>query len=878
MARVGTLVGRDDQLEAIATALSRRQRGGIVVAGPSGVGKTRLAQEALQQAADRGHLTEWAVATQAAASIPFGPIVHLLPDTGPSNATGPSGRLDLLRETAARLRQRGRGRPVLLGVDDAHLLDDASAALVHHVAATRAALLVLTCRSGERAPDAVTALWKDDIADRLELGPLSEEATEKLLEHNLGGQPDGATLHRLWRLTLGNPLFLTELVGEAVSAGTLRQEQGVWRLDRVPEASTRLTEVVQARLGRLPADARAVAEVVALDEPLDLGLLEAAAPAGGIETADRAGLLRVLEDPRRARVTLTHPLYAELLRGSVTPLRRRRLRGALAAALQATGARRRDDLLRLAVWQLEGGALPDPDLLVSAARQAAARLFDADLANRLADAAVRAGGGDRARLVFAQTLHAKGDSEAAERLLGELAGTVPDAERPRVALARGDALLRGLGDPSAALRVIADAESVATDPRWHDELAALHATIGIYQGRLEAADEAADRVLGHDTARPRVRIRALTAKIAIAAYRGETDLAADAADQGLRLLGAGAEEPSLVADQLLTLKCLAYRLAGRLPEAEKTAAERYDLAVRRAAEDLQAAWALGMGEILLDRGDLPAALRRLREAVAGLRSHGRVFGVQGLAWALGAYAQAVAWSGDVATAEQTLAESEEVAHADLYVPNQDLARTWVAAARGATREAVALADRAAERAAERTAPAFEAVALHARVRLDAGQPVVDRLRALAGELSDPLATLYADHALAASHGDPGALDRVAGAFADAGTYLLAAEAAADAARRYRHAGRGASADAASSRAQAFAARCGSPRTPLLDDTDPAQPLTPREREVAVLAGRGLTSPQIATRLGVSRRTVENHLYSAFAKLGVSRRSDLPDGL
>jgi DNA-binding CsgD family transcriptional regulator len=64
------------------------------------------------------------------------------------------------------------------------------------------------------------------------------------------------------------------------------------------------------------------------------------------------------------------------------------------------------------------------------------------------------------------------------------------------------------------------------------------------------------------------------------------------------------------------------------------------------------------------------------------------------------------------------------------------------------------------------------------------------------------------------------------------------------------------------------------RTSVLADLEEALPLTRREREVATLAARGLTNKQIAERLVVSERTVGNHLYSVYAKLGVNGRDDL----
>ncbi len=65
-----------------------------------------------------------------------------------------------------RLACQAEGRRVVLGVDDAHLLDDASAAVLFDLVVTGAAFVVATLRTGEPAPEPVTALWKDGVAER----------------------------------------------------------------------------------------------------------------------------------------------------------------------------------------------------------------------------------------------------------------------------------------------------------------------------------------------------------------------------------------------------------------------------------------------------------------------------------------------------------------------------------------------------------------------------------------------------------------------------------------------------------------------------------------------------------------------------------------
>ena len=164
------------------------------MAGPAGVGKTRLAREALAAAQQRGVVTRWAVGTASARALPLGAFAATLGVVGPDPAR-------LVRQASEALLA-GAGRAgVIIGVDDAHLLDELSAVLVHQLVLRQAASVVLTLRTGESAPDAVTALWKDGHLPRLELDPLSETETAMLVEARLGGPVDSATARRLWSIT-----------------------------------------------------------------------------------------------------------------------------------------------------------------------------------------------------------------------------------------------------------------------------------------------------------------------------------------------------------------------------------------------------------------------------------------------------------------------------------------------------------------------------------------------------------------------------------------------------------------------------------------------------------------------------------------------------
>ncbi|MBW3591594.1 MAG: AAA family ATPase, partial [Actinobacteria bacterium] len=272
------LMGRSTELQRVGTRL-RSGRGAIVVAGAAGVGKTRLATECLLAAASAGFVPLRVAATSATASLPLGAFAELLPDID-----GGISRPDLLRRVARSIVEKGGGAPVAIMVDDAHLLDEASAALTHQLARADGAFLLVTIRSGEPASDAVMALWKDGLAERIDLRPLNVEHVRGLLTAVLKGPVDGATAHRFCDRTEGNSLFLRELVLASLDAGVLREEEGVWRLAGSLPTSDRLVEIVESRLGKIDEATRAWLELLALGEPLEVEIAQGL--AGDLDLPD----------------------------------------------------------------------------------------------------------------------------------------------------------------------------------------------------------------------------------------------------------------------------------------------------------------------------------------------------------------------------------------------------------------------------------------------------------------------------------------------------------------------------------------------------------------------------------------------------------------
>lgn len=379
------LIGRDQVLEVVATAIAQQDSGSLLLSGRPGVGRSRLAYEALQWARDRnpaGFATEWFVATPSAASIPFGAFARLLDGFNLKRA----GRLTLFRSAVETLAARAGGGRLVLAVDDAHLLDQAGAALLHLVAATGTAFVVATTRTGEPAPEPILALGKDGLGARIELLPLSRADFERLLEAVLDGPVDGRALHDLVASARGDVSFLFELVSAGLESNALAKVDGIWRWTGPPGSHPRLVTAVESHLGRLTPDERALMELIAGAEPLELELLERLVPACAVESVERKELLEVVHDNWRVSVRLAHPLHGEAIRATTPPLRARALRRRLASALRDTGRRRRRDLLRHAVWTLDAGEVVGSRELVAAASQAAS-CCDHQLAERLSRAA-----------------------------------------------------------------------------------------------------------------------------------------------------------------------------------------------------------------------------------------------------------------------------------------------------------------------------------------------------------------------------------------------------------------------------------------------------------------------------------------------------------
>ncbi|GAA1982553.1 LuxR C-terminal-related transcriptional regulator [Catenulispora subtropica] len=871
------LIGRAAEWERLQAAA----RAGAVIVGAAGVGKTRLAQEFAREAtreATRHAAPERAperapvliVGSASASRIPLGAVSRLLPGTPPA-----PDRTPVDAALAAVLNGSTPDDRVLLLVDDAHLLDEASATVVHQAALSGRATVLATVRSGETVPDAVTALWKDLGAARIDLGALSDTAIADLVGVALPGPVDGITLNRITAAVQGNALILRELIASAREVGLLAQADGAWRLTGPLTAAPRLNELLLARIGALTAAERSALEVLAVAEPVGLALLAELVPPEAVEAVERRGLAVVTADGRRREVRLAHPLYGELLRSSMPAIAALRHNRRAAEVVEALGARRRGDVTRVALWRLDGGGEGVPHLLLAAARQAEASR-DLALAARLAQAALDSGGGPPAAMLLASACFDLGRHEAAAALLVSVLESpeeVPEEVLATVPFLLSGPLGMGGDDAGALLAAIATAERRITTPRWRAQVEAVHGHMLSYVNSTGRARELAEPHLTDP--HPATRGNALLGAALADNLTGHLDRAVERLDLGTAALLESGLPMSANHDGLMGWQawqmCDVPDLAGALAMAEAT----YRSSVDSRARPGQAFACLAWSRAELRGGRPASALRYAAEAFAVFRE------VRSRAcqrWAAALRLQAAAQLGDLERARAAAEDLEAARRGPGGVRRLDcevaVARAWYAAATGDPAAARAVLTASVEGSLAEGAVGAAVTTGFELLRLGVRAPLIRDLRARVPQ-DWRLGRLVVD--FAAAFGDAGALLAVSERFEAFGMRLAAAETAELAAAGFGDAGESRRAAAARSRARRLAELCEGARTPLLATATRTAPgrLSRREYEIAMLAAGGASNRAIADALVLSPRTVENHLNRAYAKLGIAGRGDLP---
>jgi DNA-binding CsgD family transcriptional regulator len=855
MAARWQLLDRPAEFDAIRSTVTGNG-GGVVLVGAAGVGKTTLARAVT---ASLRSDVQWVGCTESSRTIPLGVFAHRIPPSGSRDPVA------LLAAARASILERP---DTVIGVDDAHLLDQLSSTLIHQIAIERAGHIVATVRSGEPVPDAVTALWKDNHLRRVELMPFSKEQSIALVEAVLGGTLEGLSADVMWDASGGNPLFLRHMVEGAVDAGTLTEVDGVWQLRGRAVVPSGLAALLEDRLDHVGDEVVNALKFLALCEPLDLDALSELAGEEAVDAAEVGGLIRIAQDGPSLFARFSHPLYGDVVRRRVGTASARRLRGRIVKVLRHQELDTAASRLRLAQLSIDSDQPVDTDLLIAATKDAIF-LSNVPLGEHLARAAYERDGGLQAAELLSRALLWQGHPVEAEEVLAQFAPD--DLDELQVVLwgiPRLSILFWSMGEVERAHQLLDLLRERVQHPSLKLVVEATGSAMAVHENKIDEGIAAAQAVLS-DPHAPKQAV----------------DFAAFAAGLAMPVAGRGGDFEPIAARcrseqkatdgmiRVMVRYCdvLALTYAGELDIAEQRAAEYEHFS----SEGQFLGWAIAKitsGLVATHRGRFPEGISAIEQALAALAAEAS------LPWRLPArllLARAYAAMGNIEQAERVLADAKEHSgpFVALHEPHRLIAKAWLAAAKTGERSGIELAREAGDLAHRSGQYAVEAEALHHAARFG-DRTVAGRLAALGDRVSGPVIALQARHAAAVADRDAQALDVLSAEFEAAGLMLSSADSAAQAVPLHDRAGERTKSAASSARALRLAAQCGGAATPAIRSAGRPLPVSSREREVAGLVAAGLSNREIADQLTVSVRTVEGHIYRACIKLDAADRDEL----
>ena len=621
------LVGRERELAALGgwleEAMSGRPRV-VVSRGEPGIGKTRLSEELVDRAAERGVRSVWGRAVDTEGAPPFWPWRHVvrtlerLTDVhetsgehgGPfgldlfssSTTTGdgpaPEDRFKRFDAVGRLLSDVAAQAALVIILDDLHSADRPSLLLLLHLARTltdERLLLIANHRGTERQhSEFLTELLREPLARELQLTGLAVPAVRRQLTAVAGrdvGEDEASEVHAL---TGGNPFFVTELARVLEEA---RANGSGWRI------TPSLRDAIGARLQRLPdgtVEVLQAASVVGREFPVALVARMVRRPVAAclaaLDEASGAGLVDVGETPAEHR--FVHSLVCDAIEAGLATSQRVRLHRTAAEAIE---------------W-VYAGQLGD-------------RIFD--LARHWAVAAVEGDSTTAAawiRRAGEEALQRLAFEEAARlfRLALNTGGAQLDnVERCQLLLALGTAL-HASGDVGARLDACLQAAAVARRLRRADLLAEvpliLEPVLGDVEGTVVArrlCEEARASIDGRDIGL-RARLVARFAQACV--YLGDIEAAEAASEEALQLAEKSEDANALLA--ALQARQLARDGPDGVDEREHLSDRLLALSNETQSPTMRM-WAfLWRCDVSFERGDLIAAARHLEAAAQVAREVG----------------------------------------------------------------------------------------------------------------------------------------------------------------------------------------------------------------------------------------------------------------
>lgn len=430
-----TFVGRTEEHAALRRFLDQAVSGKgkvVMLGGPPGVGKTRMATEIGAEASDKGYLTLAGNCYDRADAVPFIPIVEILEDAlarsatpeafrnalgddaaevarlmpqlrrmfpdipAPSQTTPEQSRRVLFSAIAKFLARAAANTPVLLILEDLHWADEGTLSLFTHVARSIRELPVMivgTFRDYELDSSGPLAQMLDDctrlhLLERVNLRGLSPASVSEMIRTLSGQEPPSSLVHAIYSRTEGNPFFVEELYKHLKERGRLLDSSGKFRPAFRPEdldvpQSVRL--VIERRLARLDDETRKMLDSAAvIGRSFTFALLEASTKVDAdplldsLEKSEAAGLVSSSLENLEAFFQFSHELIRQVVLNELSAARRQRFHLRIADAIERIYNRALEDKVNdLAHHLWHAGAAADPartiECLTGAAKRAHAQ-------------------------------------------------------------------------------------------------------------------------------------------------------------------------------------------------------------------------------------------------------------------------------------------------------------------------------------------------------------------------------------------------------------------------------------------------------------------------------------------------------------------------
>lgn len=826
-------------VEEILVALLAGQS--VAVRGEAGIGKTavldvvaerwRLQSGAAKGAADPSANVLRGNASLSARRVSLAALGGLVR----RDTTSVAAAINDLRET-----------PGLLLVDDADLLDDDSAVVLHTLGSERP--IVFSMRPGRSDPaDAIVRLANRPSTRRFDIGPLTMQESIALIEKQLGGPIGGDCWDELLSAGEGNPLLVGELVAATQRHGAVQHQHGIWIL-REMIAGTNVREVFRDRIRSWPEGVRRVVACVAMAEQVPLAVLSACFTAADV---NEAVALDAFHRQLNGEVVLRHALLRDAMIAHVEYSDRLQLLRLLVAtadlARQTIGE---VSPLRRGLWLLALGDHDriDTDLVLRAAKQAldSSQLM---IARDLATMAYRFAPSPETLRLLVRLRIAPIDTDP----------NLDEALRLESLTGRFEEFSFGLGADDGLVNDLSIAQNTDSDEdrRYHYEI--------FTQATEWLTGSSLDTPLHELTRLSRLHPASDGAMVA-AIFGANVALFAGRFQLGLSLVTDA--EISFPTDNPLYVTQVAFGKAeallrlGRLSEAKAAAESLRRHALTTVSARLYVA--AFDAQLLRHLGQLRAAARTLATLLSDL---------DGLN-PLGIGTWAHAW---LAVNRAALGEDRrgylpplEAPENGKYVSHElRLAAAYRHAELGydlhARNEALAVVDDASAAGCHETA----LWSAHLAVRLQATRSSASLVATIGARVEGDIPSLLELHATALANSDAAGLEKAALLFIEVEHFGLAHEAFVQAAEMHRKQAQRSASSRCASRAKHMVETGVDPLFGARNRMVRVEGLTLREREVSLVVAQGLTHRAVGDALGMSHRTVETHLHRAYRKLNVT---------